>query len=87
LTSNTATTSTFLPIVASIGVAASISPLHIAIPIVLASSLAFMLPVATPPNAIVYGSGRLKISDMIRAGFVLNIFGIMIITGAYVLFF
>lgn len=87
LTSNTATTSTFLPIVASIGVAASISPLHIAIPLVLASSLAFMLPVATPPNAIVYGSGKLKISDMIKAGFVLNIFGIIIITGAYVLFF
>ena len=87
LTSNTATTSTFLPIVASIGVAASISPLHIAIPLVLASSLAFMLPVATPPNAIVYGSGKLKISDMIKAGFVLNIFGIIIITSAYVLFF
>jgi len=46
-----------------------------------------MLPVATPPNAIVYGSGKLKIGDMIKAGFVLNIFGIIIITGAYVLFF
>ena len=87
LTSNTATTSTFLPIVASIGVAASISPLHIAIPIVLASSLAFMLPVATPPNAIVYGSGKLSIKDMIKAGFVLNIFGIITITSAYILFF
>ena len=83
LTSNTATTSTFLPIAASIAIATSVSPLNIAIPLVLASSLAFMLPVATPPNAIVYGSGRLTIANMIKAGFILNIIGIILITTAH----
>jgi len=87
LTSNTATTSTFLPIAASIAIATSISPLNIAIPLVLASSLAFMLPVATPPNAIVYGSGKLTIGNMIRAGFILNIIGIVVITLGYILIF
>ena len=87
LTSNTATTSTFLPIAASIAIATSISPLNIAIPLVLASSLAFMLPVATPPNAIVYGSGKMAIRDMIKAGFALNIIGIIIITIFYILIF
>lgn len=83
LTSNTATTSTFLPIAASIAVALSVSPSSIAIPLVLASSLAFMLPVATPPNAIVYGSGKLTIKNMIKAGFVLNLAGIIFISFAY----
>jgi len=80
LTSNTATTSTFLPIATSIAVAISVAPISIAIPLVLASSLAFMLPVATPPNAIVYGSGKITIANMIKAGFVLNLIGILIIT-------
>ena len=79
LTSNTATTSTFLPIATSIAVAISVAPISIAIPLVLASSLAFMLPVATPPNAIVYGSGKITIANMIKAGFVLNLIGILII--------
>ena len=80
LTSNTATTSTFLPIATSIAVAISVAPISIAIPLVLASSLAFMLPVATPPNAIVYGSGKITIGNMIKAGFILNLIGILIIT-------
>ncbi|MDA9094050.1 DASS family sodium-coupled anion symporter [Nitrosomonadales bacterium] len=80
LTSNTATTSTFLPIATSIAVAISVAPISIAIPLVMASSLAFMLPVATPPNAIVYGSGKITIGNMIRAGFILNLIGILIIT-------
>ena len=79
LTSNTATTSTFLPIATSIAVAISVAPISIAIPLVLASSLAFMLPVATPPNAIVYGSGKITIGNMIKAGFILNLIGILII--------
>ena len=83
LTSNTATTSTFLPIAASIAIALSIAPMNISIPLVLASSLAFMLPVATPPNAIVFGTGKLTISDMIKAGFILNIIGILVISLAY----
>ena len=79
LTSNTATTSTFLPIATSIAVAISVAPISIAIPLVMASSLAFMLPVATPPNAIVYGSGKITIGNMIKAGFILNLIGILII--------
>ena len=79
LTSNTATTSTFLPIATSIAVAISVAPISIAIPLVMASSLAFMLPVATPPNAIVYGSGKITIANMIKAGFILNLIGILII--------
>ena len=79
LTSNTATTSTFLPIATSIAVAISVTPISIAIPLVMASSLAFMLPVATPPNAIVYGSGKVTIGNMIKAGFILNLIGILII--------
>lgn len=80
LTSNTATTSTFLPIATSIAVAISVAPISIAIPLVIASSLAFMLPVATPPNAIVYGSGKITIANMIKAGFILNLIGILIIS-------
>ena len=80
LTSNTATTSTFLPIATSIAVAISVAPISIAIPLVMASSLAFMLPVATPPNAIVYGSGKITITNMIKAGFILNLIGILIIS-------
>ena len=80
LTSNTATTSTFLPSATSIAVAISVAPISIAIPLVMASSLAFMLPVATPPNAIVYGSGKITIANMIKAGFILNLIGILIIS-------
>ena len=79
-TSNTATTATFLPIVGAIAVAASIDPIVLAVPITLAASCAFMLPVATPPNAIVFGSGMLTIPKMIRAGIVLNMVGIVIVS-------
>ena len=77
---NTATTSTFLPIVTYVAVAISVAPVSIAIPLVMASSLAFIVPVATPPNTIVYGSGKITIANMIKAGFILNLIGIMIIT-------
>jgi sodium-dependent dicarboxylate transporter 2/3/5 len=79
-TSNTATTATFLPIVGAIAVAASIDPIVLAVPITLAASCAFMLPVATPPNAIVFGSGMLTIPKMIRAGIVLILVGIVIVS-------
>ena len=79
-TSNTATTATFLPIVGAIAVAASIDPIVLAVPITLAASCAFMLPVATPPNAIVFGSGMLTIPKMMRAGIVLNMVGIVIVS-------
>ena len=80
ITSNVATTSTFLPVVGAVAVALGIAPISLTIPVVLAASCAFMLPVATPPNAIVFGSGKLTIPDMIRAGFVLNIIGIFLVT-------
>ncbi len=79
-TSNTATTVTFLPIVGAVAVAASIDPIVLAVPVTLAASCAFMLPVATPPNAIVFGSGMLTIPKMIRAGIVLNIIGIIVVS-------
>lgn len=79
-TSNTATTYTFLPIVGAVAVAASIDPIVLAVPVTLAASCAFMLPVATPPNAIVFGSGMLTIPKMIRAGIVLNLIGLVVVS-------
>ena len=80
LTSNTATTSTFLPVVAALAIGINVDPLIFALPATLAASCAFMLPVATPPNAIVYGSGYIRIPEMVKAGFVLNIIGIVILS-------
>jgi sodium-dependent dicarboxylate transporter 2/3/5 len=80
LTSNTATTETFLPILAAMAVAMAIHPLFLMIPATIAASFAFMLPVATPPNAIVFGSKKLQISDMIRTGFWLNFIGTLLLT-------
>ncbi len=80
LTSNTATAEMLLPILAAMGSSIHINPLFLMIPGTLACSLAFMLPVATPPNAIVFGTGRLRISDMVRTGFIINLLGIVAIT-------
>uniref|UniRef100_A0A8C7BGZ0 Solute carrier family 13 member 2 n=1 Tax=Neovison vison TaxID=452646 RepID=A0A8C7BGZ0_NEOVI len=79
-TSNVATTTLFLPILASMAQAICLHPLYVMLPCTLAASLAFMLPVATPPNAIVFSFGGLKVSDMARTGFLLNIIGVLIIT-------
>ena len=75
LTSNIATTATFLPLVAAIAVALGQPPLLLVIPAAIAASFAFMMPVATPPNAIVYSSGAIRIAEMVRAGIWLNILG------------
>ncbi len=80
LTSNTATTIAFLPVIASLAQISGLDPLQLAIPAALAASCAFMLPVATPPNAIVFGAGHVTIPDMVRAGFILNLAGIIVIT-------
>ena len=80
LTSNTATTEMVLPILASVAIAMETNPLLLMIPATLSASCAFMMPVATPPNAIVFGSGRIRISEMARVGIFLNIVGIIIIT-------
>ncbi|NXV00570.1 S13A2 protein, partial [Cettia cetti] len=79
-TSNVATTTLFLPILASMAEAICLNPLYVMLPCTLAASLAFMLPVATPPNAIVFSYGQLRVIDMAKAGFVLNILGVLTIT-------
>jgi sodium-dependent dicarboxylate transporter 2/3/5 len=80
ITSNTATVETFLPVLAGLAISIEINPLLFMLPATIAGSLAFMLPVATPPNAIVFGTNRLHIIDMSRTGFFLNIVGIIIVT-------
>ena len=80
LTSNIATTATFLPVVGAIAIEAGFDPIVLTVPVTFAASCAFMLPVATPPNAIVFGSGLLAIPKMARAGFALNIIGIFVVS-------
>jgi sodium-dependent dicarboxylate transporter 2/3/5 len=80
VTSNTATAAAFLPLLGALAVAQGMSPLLLAVPAAIAASCAFMMPVATPPNAIVFASGHMKISDMISAGFVLNLLAIVVVT-------
>jgi sodium-dependent dicarboxylate transporter 2/3/5 len=80
LTSNIATTATFLPVVGAIAIESGYDPIVLAVPVTLAASCAFMLPVATPPNAIVFGSGMLTIPKMVRAGIMLNIVGIFLVS-------
>jgi sodium-dependent dicarboxylate transporter 2/3/5 len=79
-TSNTAMATTLLPIVASLGVAIDLNPMYLMLPAAIASSTAFMLPVATPPNAIVFGSGYVRIKDMVRIGLVMNLIGLVLTT-------
>ncbi|NNC76344.1 MAG: DASS family sodium-coupled anion symporter [Woeseiaceae bacterium] len=80
LTSNLATTATLLPVVGAIALQAGVPPIVLTVPITIAASCAFMLPVATPPNAIVFSTGAISIPQMVRAGITLNIFGIIIVT-------
>ncbi|XP_023127785.1 Na(+)/citrate cotransporter [Amphiprion ocellaris] len=79
-TSNVATATLFLPVLASMSQSIGINPLYIMVPCTLCTSFAFMLPVATPPNAIVFSYGYLKVADMAKTGFVMNIIGILCIT-------
>lgn len=80
LTSNSSSTTMILPILATMAVSTNIHPLMLMLPATFAASMAFMLPVATPPNAIVFGSNRLQIKDMARVGLILNIIGVIIIS-------
>jgi sodium-dependent dicarboxylate transporter 2/3/5 len=79
ITSNLATTAMLLPVLVPVAAVLNESPYVLMVGATLAASCAFMLPVATPPNAVVFGSGYLRIPDMIRKGFVMNIFSIVII--------
>jgi sodium-dependent dicarboxylate transporter 2/3/5 len=80
LNSNTATIATFSPILIIFAIGINQNPLFLVIPATIAASCAFMLPIATPPNAVIFGSGKIKISDMVRAGFLLNIISLLIIS-------
>lgn len=79
LTSNTATIEMILPILAGLSISIGIHPLLIMLPATLSASMAFMLPVATPPNAIVFGSNRIPIIEMARTGLILNFIGMLLI--------
>lgn len=79
LTSNVASTQMLLPVFAGLAVSIGVNPLMVMIPVTLAASLAFMLPTATPPNAIVFGTERIPIRTMIRTGFWLNMTGVILI--------
>ncbi len=82
LTSNLATTATLLPVMGAIAIQAGVPPIVLTVPITIAASCAFMLPVATPPNAIVFSTGAISIPQMVRAGILLNIIGIIIVSVA-----
>ena len=79
-TSNTATTALLMPILAAAAIAVSIDPLLLMLPAVMSASCAFMLPVATAPNAVVFGTGEIAIERMVREGFVVNVVGAVIIS-------
>lgn len=80
LTSNTATTAALLPVMMGTALALKLNPLLLMIPATISASCAFMLPVATPPNAIVFGSGHVPMSKMVKGGIILNLVGVFIIT-------
>lgn len=80
ITSNTATVETILPILAGLAVSIQVNPLLFMLPATIAGSLAFMLPVATPPNAIIFGTQRIRVYQMAQTGVILNLIGIMLVT-------
>jgi len=79
LASNTAMAAVFLPISGAIALSLGAPPIFLTLPVALFATLGFMLPVATPPNAIIFGSGKIQSSDMLRAGFILDVVGILIV--------
>jgi sodium-dependent dicarboxylate transporter 2/3/5 len=81
VTSNTATASLLLPVTGALATAIDVSPFGLMVAAVIAASFAFMLPVATPPNAIVFSSRYVTIPQMVRAGIWLNLIGVVLITG------
>ncbi|OLS34694.1 anion transporter [Alkalihalophilus pseudofirmus] len=79
ITSNTATATMIIPVVASLALALNIHPFALMIPCAMAANCAFMLPVGTPPNAIIFGTGKLKIIEMVRVGFLINLIAAFLI--------
>lgn len=84
--SNTATIQLSLPILMALSKAVNIPPLLVMIPATLAASYSFMLPVGTPPNTIVFGTGRLTVKEMIKTGFIMDIIGIILVVLAMVVY-
>jgi solute carrier family 13 (sodium-dependent dicarboxylate transporter), member 2/3/5 len=82
LSSNTATTAALLPVVATIAAGADMDLLTISAAVAIAASCAFMLPVATPPNAIVFAAGYVTVADMVRAGFLMNLLSVALVSSA-----
>jgi sodium-dependent dicarboxylate transporter 2/3/5 len=80
ITSNTATTTLLMPILAAASLGAGFEPALLMLPAALSASCAFMLPVATAPNAIVFGTGKITVEQMVREGFALNLIGVAVIT-------
>lgn len=79
-TSNTALAATMMPLVAAVADSIGMHPEALLVATTFGASLAFMMPVGTPPNAIIFGTGRIRIAEMIRAGFWLNVCGIVVVT-------
>ena len=79
-TSNTAVANILMPVMAALGTAAGIDPILVMVPVTLGTNFAFMLPVATAPNAIIYGTGEIPIRRMTREGLILNLLGSALIT-------
>src|SRR5690606_36507518 len=80
VTSNTATATMLMPVLAAAATGAGIDPALLMVPAALSASCAFMLPVATPPNVIVFSANRLTVQEMAREGFALNLLGAVVIT-------
>ena len=87
VTSNTATASLLMPLLGAASVATGIDPYLLMIPAAMSASCAFMLPVATAPNAVIYGSGKITVKDMARAGLALNLAGAVVISVVSYVFF
>ena len=87
ITSNTATTNVMMPVLVSMSVAGAIEPRLIMVPATISASFAFMLPVATPPNAVVFGAGGISVRTMAREGIILNLIGVVAVTGICYLMF
>ena len=80
IASNVATASALLPIIGALAIVGGVDPMLLSLPIAMAASCAFMLPIATGPNAIAYSTGEVTIPQMIKVGFILNLLGIVLIS-------
>ena len=86
MTSNTATATIILPFLGSLSKAININPLFLMLPATISVSFAFMLPSGTPPNAIVFASGKVRIKDMAKTGIILNFLGTFLVVAFFFLF-